>query len=150
MVRGNHEGSWATTSSNQYDCQGVNEKQPDGFVTATWTIDLHFPDPDNKKHFEGEEFFAATKHIRVAPYNIPYRCLYSRNIDNLFMAGRNISTTHVAFGSTRVMKTCGMMGELVGYAAGLAMSHETSPRGVYENHLNELRNKLSGLKYKSP
>ncbi|NND31726.1 MAG: FAD-dependent oxidoreductase [Saprospiraceae bacterium] len=135
---------------NQYDCQGVNEKQPDGLVTATWTIDLHFPDPENKKHFEGEEFFAATKHIRVAPYNIPYRCLYSRNLDNLFMAGRNISTTHVAFGSTRVMKTCGMMGELVGYAAGLAIKHNTTPRGVYEHHLNELTSTVSGLVYSKP
>jgi hypothetical protein len=135
---------------NQRDCQGEIPTQKDGFVTATWTIDLHFPDPNNKKHFEGEEFFAATKHIRVAPYNIPYRCLYSRNIENLFMAGRNISTTHVAFGSTRVMKTCGMMGELVGFAAGLAVKHETSPRGVYENHLNELTGTLSGLIYTRP
>ncbi|MBK8504715.1 MAG: FAD-dependent oxidoreductase [Saprospiraceae bacterium] len=135
---------------NQNDCTGEIERQPDGFVTATWTIDLHFPDPENQKYFEGEEFFAATKHIRVAPYNIPYRCLYSRNIGNLFMAGRNISTTHVAFGSTRVMKTCGMMGELVGFAAGLAIQHNTSPRGVYENHLNELTSMVSGVKYSRP
>lgn len=130
---------------NLYDCQGEIKKQPDGFVTATWTIDLHFPDPENKKYFEGEEFFAATKHIRVAPYNIPYRCLYSRNIDNLFMAGRNISTTHVAFGSTRVMKTCGMMGELVGYAAGLCRKYEVLPRTIYEKHLAELSGILKGM-----
>ena len=58
------------------------------------------------------------------------------------MAGRNISTTHVAFGSTRVMRTTGMMGELVGYAASLAIMHQTSPRGVYEKHLDELRSIL--------
>lgn len=130
---------------NQYDCQGTREKQPDGFVTATWTIDLHFPDPENEKYFAGEEFFAATKHIRVAPYNIPYRCLYSRNIENLFMAGRNISTTHVAFGSTRVMKTCGMMGELVGFAAGLCRKYDVLPRQVYEKHLAELTGILKGV-----
>jgi hypothetical protein len=111
---------------------------PDGTATATWTIDLHFPDPKNSKYFEGQEFFAGTKHIKVAPYTIPYRCLYSRNITNLFMAGRNISTTHVAFGSTRVMRTCGMMGEVVGYAAYVGKKHQTSPRGVYQDYLQEL------------
>jgi len=111
---------------------------PDATVTATWTIDLHFPNEKNTLYFPGEEFFASTKHIRVAPYTIPYRCLYSRNIPNLFMAGRNISTTHVAFGSTRVMRTCGMMGEVVGMAASVARRHGTTPRGVYEQHLDEL------------
>ncbi|MFT4033372.1 MAG: FAD-dependent oxidoreductase [Siphonobacter sp.] len=110
---------------------------PDGTATATWTIDLHFPDAKNKQYFEGQEFFASTKHIKVQPYTIPYRCLYSRNIPNLFMAGRNISTTHVAFGSTRVMRTCGMMGEVVGYAAAIAKKYNTSPRGVYKDHLDE-------------
>lgn len=110
---------------------------PDGTVTATWTIDLHFPDAKNSLYFPGEEFFAGTEHIRVQPYTIPYRCLYSRNIDNLFMAGRNISTTHVAFGSTRVMRTCGMMGEAVGYAAYVSKKNSSTPRGVYENHLQE-------------
>ncbi|PPL00492.1 FAD-dependent oxidoreductase [Parapedobacter indicus] len=111
---------------------------PDATVTATWTIDLHFPQKENSLYFPGEEFFASTKHIRVAPYTIPYRCLYSRNIPNLFMAGRNISTTHVAFGSTRVMRTCGMMGEVVGMAAYVAKKNETNPRGVYERHLDDL------------
>ncbi|NJN26176.1 MAG: FAD-dependent oxidoreductase [Cyclobacteriaceae bacterium] len=116
----------------------------DGCVTATWTIDLHFPEAENSKYFEGEEFFASTKHIKVQPYTIPYRCLYSRNVNNLFMAGRDISTTHVAFGSTRVMRTCGMMGEAVGYAALLAKKYNTSPRGVYEQHLHEFRQMLGG------
>ena len=110
---------------------------PDATVTATWTIDLHFPDKKNSLYFPDEEFFAGTKHIRVAPYTIPYRCLYSRNVSNLFMAGRDISTTHVAFGSTRVMRTCGMMGEVVGMAAFVAKQHQTTPRGVYEKHLPE-------------
>lgn len=110
---------------------------PDATVTATWTIDLHFPDKKNSLYFPDEEFFAGTKHIKVAPYTIPYRCLYSRNISNLFMAGRDISTTHVAFGSTRVMRTCGMMGEVVGMAAFLAKEYQTTPRGVYEKHLPE-------------
>jgi hypothetical protein len=113
---------------------------PDGTVTATWTIDLHFPEEKNKKYFPGQEFFASTKHIRVQPYTIPYRCLYSRNIENLFMAGRNISTTHVAFGSTRVMRTCGMMGEVVGYASYLCKKESCTPRQVYTDHLSEFMN----------
>ncbi|WP_234735798.1 FAD-dependent oxidoreductase [Tellurirhabdus bombi] len=121
----------------QMDIQ-EGKQYPDGTVTATWTIDLHFPDAKNSKYFEGQEFFAGTKHIKVAPYTIPYRCLYSKNISNLFMAGRNISTTHVAFGSTRVMRTCGMMGEVVGFAAYLGKKYNTSPRGVYQEHLPEL------------
>ncbi|MDH5400218.1 MAG: FAD-dependent oxidoreductase, partial [Cyclobacteriaceae bacterium] len=123
---------------SQMDAQGENGHQPDGYVTATWTIDLHFPDKNNSQYFNGQEFFAATTHIRVAPYTIPYRCLYSRNIENLYMAGRNISATHVAFGSTRVMRTCGMMGEVVGYAAELAIKYNTTPRDVYHSHLEEL------------
>ncbi|MBS0027575.1 FAD-dependent oxidoreductase [Chitinophaga sp. 22321] len=126
---------------NQMDIQ-EGKMYPDGAVTATWTIDLHFPDPKNSRYFEGQEFFAGTKHIRVAPYTIPYRCLYSHNISNLFMAGRNISTTHVAFGSTRVMRTCGMMGEVVGFAAAVAKKYHSSPRGVYQDHLTELMNLL--------
>ncbi len=128
---------------NQMDIQ-EGKFYPDGSVTATWTIDLHFPDAKNSKYFEGQEFFASTKHIKVAPYTIPYRCLYSKNIQNLFMAGRNISTTHVAFGSTRVMRTCGMMGEVVGFAASLANKYKTTPRGVYEKHLPELVGILKG------
>jgi len=128
---------------NQMDIQ-EGKFYPDGAVTATWTIDLHFPNEKNSKYFEGQEFFASTKHIKVAPYTIPYRCLYSKNIQNLFMAGRNISTTHVAFGSTRVMRTCGMMGEVVGFAAALATKYKTTPRGVYEHHLPELVGILKG------
>lgn len=120
----------------QMDVQ-EGKMHPDATVTATWTIDLHFPEERNKLYFPGEEFFASTKHIKVAPYTIPYRCLYSRNVPNLFMAGRNISTTHVAFGSTRVMRTCGMMGEVVGMAAYISRKYQASPRGVYEKHLDE-------------
>ncbi len=116
---------------------------PDGCVTATWTIDLHFPDQDNVKHYPGEAFYSATKHIKIEPYPIPYRCFYSRNIRNLFMAGRNISTTHVAFGATRVMRTTGMMGEVVGMAAFLCCKFKASPREIYEVYLNELIELLS-------
>jgi hypothetical protein len=114
----------------------------DAFVTGTWTIDLHFPDPKNSKFFPGQEFMSATNHIKRSPYHIPYRCFYSRNIDNLFMAGRDISASHVAFGSTRVMVTSGMMGELVGIAASLCVNKSTTPRGIYQDYLIDLINQV--------
>ncbi len=55
------------------------------------------------------------------------------------MAGRNISVTHVASGTVRVMRTTGMMGEVVGMAASVAAKHNTNPRSVYQNHLDELK-----------
>lgn len=111
----------------------------DASFAASWSIDLHFPDSLNSARFPGREFKAATEHIRIYPYAVPYRCLYSRNVDNLFMAGRNISVTHVALGTVRVMRTTGMMGEVVGMAASLCKKHGVLPRGVYQKHLGELR-----------
>ena len=111
----------------------------DGSFTASWSIDLHFPDPDNSKKFPGAEFKAATVHNWIYPCTVPYRCLYSRNVDNLFMAGRNISVTHVALGTVRVMRTTGMMGEVVGMAASLCNKYSCSPRQIYQDHLNELK-----------
>ena len=112
---------------------------PDAFVTATWTIDLHYPNPQNTKHFPEAEFRSIAEFGKKNPYPVPYRCLYSRNVPNLMMAGRNISVTHVALGTTRVMRTCGMMGELLGMAASLCRKYETTPRGVYNDHLDELK-----------
>ncbi len=116
---------------------------PDAAVTATWSIDLHVPDPKNAAQFQGEEFRTVATFGKKAPYAIPYRCLYSRNVPNLFMAGRNISVTHVALGTVRVMRTTGMMGEVVGMAAAVARKHDATPRAVYENHLDELKAMLS-------
>jgi hypothetical protein len=112
---------------------------PDACVTTTWPIDLHYPRPENTKHFPGQEFRSIARTTRVKPYPIPFRCLYSRNVPNLMMAGRNISVTHVALGTVRVQRTTGMMGEVVGMAASLCKRHDTDPRGVYQLHLDELK-----------
>jgi hypothetical protein len=111
----------------------------DGTAATTWTIDLHYPNPKNTANFPDAEFKSIAKHIRIYPYPVPYRCLYSRNVDNLFMAGRNISVTHVALGTTRVMRTTGMLGEVVGMAASLCKQHDETPRGIYRRHLPELK-----------
>ena len=111
----------------------------DASFATTWSIDLHWQDPKNSEYFPGNEFKAVTKHILIYPYAVPYRCLYSRNVDNLFMAGRNISVTHVALGTVRVMRTTGMMGEVVGMAASLCKKYGVTPRGVYRSHLDDLK-----------
>ena len=111
----------------------------DASFATTWTIDLHYPDSANTAHFPGGEFISIARHIPIHPYSVPYRCLYSRNTDNLFMAGRNISVTHVALGTVRVMRTTGMMGEVVGMAASLCSRYGITPREVYQHHLPELQ-----------
>ncbi len=118
---------------------------------CTWSIDLHVPEKKFQKGFEGEEFISRANHGKYEGthepsennhhkrlYWGPYRCLYSRNIKNLFMAGRNISVSKTGLGPVRVMKTCGMMGEVVGKAAALCIREKTSPRGVYKDHLDKL------------
>lgn len=116
-----------------------NVSHEDASFATTWSIDLHWQDPKNSEHFPGNEFKAVTKHILIHPYAVPYRCLYSRNVENLFMAGRNISVTHVALGTVRVMRTTGMMGEVVGMAASLCKKYDVTPRGVYRSYLEDLK-----------
>ena len=112
---------------------------PDASFATTWAIDLHYPMPKNTKNYLGEPFRSICTHNRHYAYPVPYRCLYSRNVPNLFMAGRNISVTHVALGTVRVMRTTGMMGEVVGMAARVCRTHGCRPRAVYENHLDDLK-----------
>ena len=118
---------------------------PDGSVPTGWSNDLHLPDPKYDKGFEGDAFisradfgqFPAQREKR--PFWIPYRCLYSRNVANLFMAGRDISVKHEALGAVRVMRTGGCMGEVVGMAASVCRKHDADPRDVYEQHLADLQ-----------
>ena len=110
----------------------------DACFPCTWSIDLHYPEKKFQPGFEGEEFISHSTHDRYPqPFWAPYRCLYSRNITNLFMAGRDISVTHEALGAVRVMRTTGMMGEAVGLAAALCREHNAPPRAVYAQHLRQ-------------
>jgi hypothetical protein len=115
---------------------------PDGFVPSTWSIDLHYPKKQYAQKFPDNPFISYAVHgkgvDRSYGYPVPYRCFYSRNIENLFMAGRCISVTHEALGTVRVMKTCGMMGEVVGRAASICIKEDCLPRDVYESHLDDL------------
>lgn len=115
-----------------------NVIHPDAAVTSTWTIDLHLPHPTNYLDFGRDAFISVAHHAQSPDYPVPYRCFYTRDVSNLFMAGRNISVTHIALGKTRVMATAGMMGEAVARAAHLARLNVTTPRGVHRNHLQDL------------
>jgi hypothetical protein len=116
---------------------------PDGCYPCSWHIDIHTPHPDFDQGHAGNEFISRATtgkdYAYKSPYWAPYRTLYSRSISNLFMAGRDISVTREGLGPVRVMRTCGMMGEIVGKAAWICVRHETSPRSVYEKHLPLLK-----------
>jgi hypothetical protein len=115
---------------------------PDGCVPTTWDIDLHVPREQFSKKFPEDPFISRAifgKGVdRKDGYPVPYRCFYSRNVRNLFMAGRNISVDHEALGTIRVMRTIGMMGEVVGKAASLCVRNDCTPRDVYANYLPDL------------
>jgi hypothetical protein len=116
---------------------------PDGCVPTTWDIDLHYPQAQYAKKFNEDPFISKAVFDQAVNrdqgYPVPYRCFYSRNLSNLFMAGRDISVTHEALGTVRVMKTGGMMGEVVGKAASVSIRHGCSPREVYAQYLDELK-----------
>ncbi|MFS2225848.1 FAD-dependent oxidoreductase [Pantoea sp. B65] len=87
-----------------------------------WSIDLHPADGVYSKHDGCRQFHSK------GTYTIPYRSLYSRSLDNLFLSGRLISASHVAFGSARVMCTCGLLGEVVGRAAAICHQRQLTTR----------------------
>lgn len=120
----------------------TKKEYPDGCVPSTWSIDLHFAKAEYAKKFPDNPFISVAQHDQRIDkqygYPIPYRCLYSVNVENMFMAGRDISVTDEALGTVRVMKTIGMMGEVVGKAAAIAVQRDTNPRGVYEKYWKEL------------
>lgn len=108
-----------------------------------WFIDLH---ETRGLLDENPEALAADPgridRLGVRPYSIPLAALYSRNIENLLMAGRTISTTHVAFGATRVQQTCAVLGQASGTAAALCVAHGVMPRRLQRERVGELQQVL--------
>ena len=107
----------------------------DEIAYGGWSLDDHNPDG-----FYGIE--PNVKTLLAAPYAIPYRSIYSKNIDNLFFAGRNISVTHLALSSTRVIVTCAAIGQAVGNACAVAKKYGISPRAVGQKHIEELKQEI--------
>ncbi|MDF2960448.1 MAG: pyridine nucleotide-disulfide oxidoreductase [Paenibacillus sp.] len=120
---------------NQNDIIAQREFE-DRVAFGGWSIDLHPP----QGMYSTE---SGSKHLHMdGNYHIPFRSMYSVNVSNLLFAGRNVSASHVAFGTTRVMATCAVIGEAAGTGAALAVQHGTTPRGVYQQHLAELQQTL--------
>ncbi len=118
---------------------------PDACVSTKWGIDLHYPDPENTKYFPGIEFRSSSYHPLSQKHparSLPYRCFYSRNISNLFMAGRCVSMTHIAHGMFRCQNTTGMMGEVVGMAASICIENQSFPRDIYPGFWPEMEELL--------
>lgn len=126
---------WGDYTLTQHDILDQTEF-PDAVAFGGWSIDLH--------PVEGvyAERAGAQQRYSDGTYGIPYRSLYSRDVGNLLFAGRNISASHIAFGSTRVMATCATQGQAVGTAAALAARHGVSPRAIGRDRLEELQRTL--------
>ena len=103
---------------------------------AGWSMDDHHP---GGMSYPGEPTIF---HPAPSPFGLPYRALYSKTIENLLFAGRNISLTHAAMSATRVMATCAILGQAMGTAAALAVRHGLSPRGVYQQRIRDLQQAL--------
>ena len=121
---------------NQNDCNS-DRVYPDTVSYCGWCIDVHHP----RGIYSGEEGeFHTNLAVPVSP--LPYRILYSKNIDNLFIAGRCCSVSHLGLGTVRVEATLATLGQVTGAAAYLCKKYGTTPRGIYENHIKELQQLL--------
>ncbi|MFD2332878.1 FAD-dependent oxidoreductase [Cohnella sp. GCM10020058] len=120
---------------NQNDILAQREFD-DRVAFGGWSIDLHPPQgvyatESGSKHLYSDGI-----------YHVPFRSLYSANVNNMLMAGRDISASHVAFGTTRVMATCAVIGEAAGTGAALCAAKGITPRELHAGHLRELQQTL--------
>lgn len=138
LYNGRREG-WRFTGDyvlTAMDC--VNGRVfPDGITVGGWLLDTH--DPLGVMNPKGNGKFSSDQ---TRLYTIPYRCIYSKDFDNLYMAGRNISVTHTALGSTRIMGTIFTIGQAAGTAASMLVETGLSARGLGEKKIKELQLRL--------
>ncbi|MBE3561570.1 MAG: FAD-dependent oxidoreductase, partial [Ktedonobacteraceae bacterium] len=131
----------------EHDCH-TDRNWPDSVAYASWWIDLHIKGGILNKQDPGERE-NIDKHykywIRIAPFSLPLRSFYSRNIENLWMTGRLLSVTHVALGPTRVQLTLAAQGQAVGTAAAYAVRQQITPRQAASpegEHIQIIRQQL--------
>ena len=110
----------------------------DAVAFGGWSLDEHNPggienisEPPSYFHYHFKEV-----------YQFPFRSLYSKNVSNLMFAGRNVSQTHIALSSSRIMATCALQGQAVGTAANICNKRNILPREVAQKHINELQEQL--------
>ena len=120
---------------NQNDVEAEGRFE-DIIAYGGWTMDDHHP--AGYRHFGQPTTFNPAP----SPYGIPFRSTYSVNISNLMFAGRNISATHSALSSTRVMATCAIIGQAVGNGAHLCCKYGCTPDEIYKEHLAELQQEI--------
>lgn len=109
---------------NQNDVE--NEGRFEDIVAyAGWSMDDHFPEG-----FYYKDGYPTIFHPAPQPWGLPLRCMISKNIENLVFAGRNISVTHAALSSSRVMATCAVLGQALGTAVAMAVKNEIQVEDV--------------------
>lgn len=111
----------------------------DEIAFGGWPLDDH--NPYGMEQHEGDNAPSVVIPLKEI-YGIPYRSLVSDNIENLMFAGRNISVTHVALSSTRVMATCALLGQALGTGAAMALRYGCTPAEIYPEHIKELQQNL--------
>jgi len=116
----------------------------DAVAFETRAVDVHYQ--ENLLNSAMPDFLSEVMFYKATMYSIPYRSLYSKNISNLFMAGRNFSCTHIGLGGPRVMNTTGQMGAAVGFAAALCKKYQATPREIYKTYLSEYLNLIESQK----
>jgi hypothetical protein len=123
------EGDYILTQTDVEEARAFE----DAVAYGGYAVDLHDPIGEQVK---------IIFHSVPPLHSIPYRCLYSKNIDNLFLGGRLVSVTHMALGTVRLQKTLGAAGQAVGAAATLCKRYDTSPRDISQHHTHELQQLL--------
>ncbi len=119
----------------QNDCTGA--RFTDAVSYCGWPLDVHHP----KGIYSGKEGpYYSNSFVPIS--EIPFRCLYSKNIENLMMAGRCMSVSHLALGTVRVENTLATLGQVAGTAAALCIQMNTNPRGIYQDHIRQLQQLL--------
>ena len=108
----------------------------DEIAYGGWPLDDHNPYGMRKNQ---EACHASISIPLKEAYGIPLRCLYSKNVENLMFAGRNISVTHAALSSTRVMATCALIGQAAGCAAAVAVKNGLTPRDAAKIHTQTIQ-----------
>ena len=110
----------------------------DAVAFGGWSLDEHNPggienlsEPPSYFHYHFKEV-----------YQFPFRSLYSKNVSNLLFAGRNVSQTHIALSSSRIMATCALQGQAVGTAASMCAKKNVNPREIAQKHINDLQEQL--------
>ncbi|MFA5192117.1 MAG: FAD-dependent oxidoreductase [Verrucomicrobiia bacterium] len=109
---------------------------PDRVAYGAWGLDDHYSEGFFHRGMPSRHPYMGRLH------SVPYRSLYSTNIVNLLMAGRNISATHIGMGTTRVQMTCAVMGQAAGTAAGMCVERGVTPRDIYRSYLDKLQQQL--------